>query len=88
MHPMKNIAVEDIHHISNNFTININAVDCDGNTPLHLLVATSNIEEPYGQQKVLDYLLNSAFIDVNHRKSFGMRALEIAYKRMQELKHC
>jgi hypothetical protein len=38
----KNIAVENIHHISNNFKININAVDCDGNTPLHVLVATSN----------------------------------------------
>jgi ankyrin repeat protein len=83
----KNITVENIHHISNNFKININAVDCDGNTPLHLWVATSNIEEPYGQQKFLDYLLDKVFVDVNHRNSFRMRLLEISYKRIQKLKH-
>jgi Ankyrin repeat len=81
-----NIAVANIHHILNNFKTNINAVDRDGNTPLHLLVTTSNIIQPYGQQKVLDYLLENVFIDVHHRNSFGMRALEIAYKQIQELK--
>jgi ankyrin repeat protein len=75
--------LQDISLYCKDFKLEINIVDHNGNTPLHLVV--SNIKEALTQQEVLEFLLDNIFIDTKHQNSNGHHPLDIFYHKLHQL---